>query len=44
MKISSCDITSCNDLVVLQQKGWDREKSVGAPEGCRQHGRLWAQL
>ena len=29
MKLSTCDVTSCNDLT----------RWVGAPEGCRQHGR-----
>jgi len=34
MKLSSCDVTSCNDLwryVLLQQKWWDRGRLVGAP-------------
>ena len=28
--------------VLQQQKGWDRGRWVGAPGGCKQHGRVWA--
>ena len=28
--------------VLREQKGWDRGRWVGAPEGCKQHGRVWA--
>jgi len=37
MKLSSCDVTSCNDLrryVLLQQKGWDRGGGWVHPKGA----------
>jgi len=27
----------------VSRKGWDRERWVGAPEGCKQHGHVWAR-
>ena len=36
------------DVTVLVQsskkKGRDRGRWVGAPEGCKQHGHVWARL
>ena len=28
----------------MSRKGWDRGRWVGAPEGCKQHGRVWAHI
>jgi len=31
-------------LGVREQKGLGRGRWVGIPEGCKQHGRVWARL
>ena len=47
MKLSSawCHFYQCPLRIgSAEQKGRDMGRWVGAPEGCKQHGRLWAQL
>jgi len=41
MRLSACDFISSNVLGFGER---DRERWVGAPEGYKQHGRIWAQL
>jgi len=43
----SCDVTSNNLLlrrILHEQEVRDWERWVGEIEGCKQHGRVWAQL
>ena len=45
MRLSASDVTSGNVLVtwgLREQKGPDRGRWVGAPDGCKQYGHIWA--
>jgi len=47
IEVRTCDVISGNvfgNLVLGQQKGWDRGREVGAPKRCKQHGCFWAWL